>query len=90
MVSHVARVTINRIRLPILLVVSRRGKIDISLSPFASKNLVSRNVFSAVPSRVSLFISRQLMSSYRALSTVSLSVLLNVKKPNRTKVFYLN
>ena len=32
-------------RLPILLVVSRAGKINISLSPFAPENLVSRDGF---------------------------------------------
>ena len=43
--SHVARVRINRVRLPILLVVSRTGKINSSLSPFAPENLVSRDGF---------------------------------------------
>ena len=36
---------INRVRLPILLVVSRTGKLNISLSPFAPENLVSRDGF---------------------------------------------
>ena len=36
---------INRVRLPILLVVSRTGKMNISLSPFAPENMVSRNGF---------------------------------------------
>ena len=41
---------INRVRLPILLVVSRTGKIYISLSAFAPENLVSRDGFgSPVP-----------------------------------------
>ena len=39
------RVWINRVRLPILLVVSRTGKTNISLSPFAPENLVSRDGF---------------------------------------------
>ena len=43
MVAHIARVWINRIRLPILLVVSSTGKNNISLSPFAPENLVSRD-----------------------------------------------
>ena len=43
-------VWINRVRLPILLVVSWTGKINISLSAFAPENLVSRDGFgSAVP-----------------------------------------
>ena len=42
MVTHIARVWINRVRLPILLVVSSTGKINISLSAFAPANLVSR------------------------------------------------
>ena len=43
--SHIAREWINRVRLPILLVVSWTGKINISLSPFAPENLVSRDGF---------------------------------------------
>ena len=48
--SHTARVSINRVRLPILHVASRTGKIDISLSVFTPENLVSRDGFdSPVP-----------------------------------------
>ena len=48
--SHITRVRINWIRLPILLGVSRTGKIDISLYSFALENLVSRDGFcSPVP-----------------------------------------
>ena len=50
--SHIpgSRVWINRVRLPILLVVSSTGKMDISLSAFAPDNLVSRDGFgSPVP-----------------------------------------
>ena len=48
--SRIARVWINRVRLPILLVVSGTGKRNISLSPFAPENLVSRDGFgSPVP-----------------------------------------
>ena len=55
--THEARVRINRVRLPILLVVSRTGKINnISLSPFAPE-IWSRETGSAVSSRVSLLIS---------------------------------
>ena len=50
MVTHVARVWINRVRLPILHVVSWTGKINIFLSAFAPENLVSRDGFgSPVP-----------------------------------------
>ena len=50
MVTHVARVWIDRVRLPTLLVVSRTGKHNISLSAFAPENLVSRDGFgSPVP-----------------------------------------
>ena len=45
MVTSIARVWINRIRLPILLVVSSTGKMNISLSAFNPKNLVSRDGF---------------------------------------------
>ena len=49
--SHIARLWINRVRLPILLVVvSWTGKMNISMSAFAPKNLVSRDGFgSPVP-----------------------------------------
>ena len=51
MVIHAARVWIKRERLPMLLVVSWTTKINISLSPFAPENLVSRYEFgSPVPS----------------------------------------
>ena len=47
---HIARVWINPVRLPILLVVSWTGKTNISLSAFAPENLVSRDGFgSPVP-----------------------------------------
>ena len=50
MAIHLARVWINRTRLPILLVVSLTGKMNISLYPFAPLNLVSRDGFgSPVP-----------------------------------------
>ena len=49
-VTHIARAWINRVRLPILHVVSGTGKMDISLSAFAPENLVSRDGFgSPVP-----------------------------------------
>ena len=43
--QHIARVWINRVRLPILLAVSWTGKMNISLSAFAPENLVSRDRF---------------------------------------------
>ena len=58
MVTHIARVLINRVRLPILLVVSQTGKMNMSLSAFCSRlRIWSRETGSAVPSRVSLLIS---------------------------------
>ena len=45
MVTQITRVRINRVRLPILLVVSLTGKVNISLSPFALKNSVLRDKF---------------------------------------------
>ena len=48
--SPMATVWIDRVRLPILLVVSLTGKMNISLSPFAPENLISRDGFgSPVP-----------------------------------------
>ena len=43
--THVATVWINRVRLPVLHVVSSTGKIGISLSAFAAENLISRDEF---------------------------------------------
>ena len=43
--THTARVWINRVRLPILLVVSSAGKMNISRSTFSPENLVSRDGF---------------------------------------------
>ena len=40
-----SRKWINRVRLPILLVVSGTGKMNFSLSPFAPEKLVSRDGF---------------------------------------------
>ena len=44
-VTHIARLWINRVRLPILHAVSWTGKKNISLSAFAPENLVSRDRF---------------------------------------------
>ena len=52
---YIARVWINRVRLPILLVVSLTGKMNIPLSAFLS--IWSRATVSVVSSRVSLLIS---------------------------------
>ena len=50
MVTDIARIWINRVRLPILLVVSWTGKVNIPLSAFVPENLVSRDGFgSPVP-----------------------------------------
>ena len=46
MVITYSRVWINRVRLPILLVVSWTGKMNIPLSPCVPENLVSRDGFS--------------------------------------------
>ena len=56
MVTHIAKVWINRVRLPILHVISWTRNIYISLSAFAPENLVSRDGLGS-PSRVSLLIS---------------------------------
>ena len=48
--THIVKVWTNRVRLPILLVVSRTGKNNVSLSTFAPENLASRDGFgSPVP-----------------------------------------
>ena len=45
MVTHIARVRINWVRLPILYLASSTGKMHISLSAFAPEILVSRDGF---------------------------------------------
>ena len=54
-----SRVWINRVRLPILLVVSSTGKMNISLFPFAPGNLVSRNGFGSPVPRQSAHLHTQ-------------------------------
>ena len=55
MVTHIARVWINRVRLPVLLVVSSTGKMNISLSACVPENLVTRDGFgSPVPRQPAL------------------------------------
>ena len=50
MVTHIARVWINRVRLPVLHVVGWTGKMNISLSAFVPENLISLDGFgSPVP-----------------------------------------
>ena len=65
MVTQMARVTINRVRLPILLVVSWKGKIFVSLSPFALENLVSRDGFgSPVPRQLAHLLTQAESGAY--------------------------
>ena len=45
-ITYYSRVWINRVRLPILLVVSWTGKVDTLMSPCVPENLVSRDGFS--------------------------------------------
>ena len=56
MVTHIARVWINRVKLPVLHVVGWTGKFNISLSAFVPE-IWSHETGSPVPSRVSLLIS---------------------------------
>ena len=82
MVTYIARVRINRVRLPILLVVSRTGKIDISLSPFAPENLVSRDGFgSPVPRQPAHFHTQAESGAYLRDSS---------RVPRRRPFIYLN
>ena len=59
MVITYSRVWINRVRLPILLVVSLTGKMDIPLSPCVPENLVSRDGFSRPVPRQSAHLHTQ-------------------------------
>ena len=54
-----SRVWINRVRLPILHVVSSTGNMNISLSAFAPENLVSRDGFGSPVSRQPAHINTQ-------------------------------
>ena len=59
MVTHIARVWINRVRLSILLVASWPGKINISLSAFAPESFVSRDRFGSPIPRQSAHLHTQ-------------------------------
>ena len=63
MATHIARVWINRVRLPKLLVVSRTGKMNISLPAFVPENLVSRDGFGSPIPRQSAHLHIQAESS---------------------------
>ena len=58
-IKHIARVWINRVRLPILLVVSSTEKMNIFLSSFAPENLVSREGFGSPVPRQSAHLHTQ-------------------------------
>ena len=57
--SHIARIRINRVRLPILLVISWTGKINVPLSPFAPENLASRGGFGSPAPRQYAYLHTQ-------------------------------
>ena len=61
---HIARTRINRVRFPILLVASWTGKMNISLSPFAPENLVSRDGFGSPVPRQSTHLHTQAESGF--------------------------
>ena len=66
---YIARVRINRVRLPILFVVSSTGKMFFSLSPFAPENLVSRDgIGSPVPRQPAHLLLRLNMGAYLRIS----------------------
>ena len=81
-VTHIARVWINRVRLPILHVVSSTEKINISLSPFAPENLVLRDGFSSpVPRQPAHLHSQAVSGAYLRDSS---------RFPRRSPCIYLN
>ena len=60
-IIYIARVRINRVRLPILLAASGTAwKVNISLSPFAPENLVSRDGFSSPVPRQAVHLHTQI------------------------------
>ena len=63
MVTHIARVWIDRVRLSILRVVSRTGKMIISLSAFAPESFVSRDGFDGPVPRQAAHLYTQAESS---------------------------
>ena len=62
-IIYMSRVRVNRVRLPILLVVSSTGKIDIPLSLFSSENFVSRDGFGSLLPRQPAHLHTQAESS---------------------------
>ena len=80
MVTHIARVWINRVRLPILHVVGWTGKMNISLSAFAPENLVSRDGFDSPAPRQSAHLHTQaesLLTGFLPISTAASIYLLS-------------
>ena len=66
--SHIARVRVKGVRWPLLLVISWTGEIEISLSPFALKNWVSRDGFgSPVPRHLAHLHTKAESGAYRCL-----------------------
>ena len=57
MATHLAGVWINRVRLPVLHVVSWTGKMNISLAAFVPENLVSRDRNLQTPAFINVYIS---------------------------------
>ena len=88
MVSTFSRVWINRVWVPILLVVSWKGKINISPSPFALQNLVSRDRFdshgrSYFPRRPKRLRVRRVQSRTGAESVCGLDVNQSPSQPTK-------
>ena len=83
MVTHIARVWINRVRLPVLLLVSSTGKINISLFAFAPENLVSRGGFGSSVPRPPAHLHTQAESGAYLLRDSS-------RVPRRRPFIYLN
>ena len=82
MITHIVRVWINPVKLPILHVVSRAGKFNISLSAFAPQNLVSRDGFGSPILRkpAHLYVQAESGAYFRDSSRV----------PRRRPFIYLN
>ena len=82
MATYIARVWINWVRLPILLVVSGTGKINIPLSAFVPENLVSQDGFgSPVPRQPSHLHTQAESGAYLRDSS---------RVPRRRPYIYLN
>ena len=80
MTTHIAKVCMNWVSLPILLVVSSAEKINIPLLAFAPENLVSRDGFGSLVPRQLAHLHTPVLT-YRILPRFAVASIIYLKPP---------